>query len=137
MAQPNACAAGESVAAAARQVSQDVAKCAVMWGMGGIGASEAASLLAALCASVQAFAAQCSSVAAGGGTTLRVRFYVCLCESAFLFPAPGLPLHVRAMQHCGCHRRGNPICDVLHLKCYFASLPSSPGLSEPTTQKLF
>ena len=102
-----------------------------MWGMGGIGASEAASLLAALCASVQAFAAQCSSVAAGGGTTLRVRFYVCLCQSAFLFPAPGLSLHVaglcRAMQHCGCHRRVNPTRAVLHLKCCLASLPCSAG----------
>ena len=74
---PAASPAADCLAAAAQRVSQEVAKCAVVFGMGGLSSDEAASLLGALCAAVRAFAAQCGAVAAAGGATLRVRrFYV-------------------------------------------------------------
>ena len=64
--------AADCLAAAAQQVSREIAKCAVVFGMGGLGSDEAASLLGALCAAVRAFAGQCGAVAAAGGATLRV-----------------------------------------------------------------
>ena len=70
---PAASPAADCLAAAAQRVSQEVAKCAVMFGTGGLGRDDAASLLGALCAAVRAFAAQCGAVAATGGATLRVR----------------------------------------------------------------
>ena len=72
---PAASPAADCLAAAAQRVSQEIAKCAIMFGMSGLGSDEAASLLGALCAAVRAFAAQCGAVAAGGGATLRVRSF--------------------------------------------------------------
>ena len=69
---PAAPPAADCLTAAAQRVSQEVAKCAVMFGMGGLGSDKAASLLGALCAAVRAFSAQCGAVATAGGATLRV-----------------------------------------------------------------
>ncbi|KAK9845378.1 hypothetical protein WJX81_005018 [Elliptochloris bilobata] len=110
--------APDCLAAPAQQVSREIAKCAVMWGMGSLGAAEVTALLGALCAAVQAFTGLCGAVAASGGATLRadvaaVAAGVVNACSAFVRAAAlenvrGAPLRQRAgaaMERCAAAER--------------------------------
>jgi len=61
-----------ALAATARQLSAEVAKCALVWGLGGVSGGDSVSLLAGLQTRMRAFTAECGAASAGAGRTLQV-----------------------------------------------------------------
>jgi hypothetical protein len=97
------------LAAAARQLSAEVAKCALVWGMGGVNGSESVSLVAGLQTRMRAFTAECGAASAGAGRTLQVSGGLCRCR------APRSPYH-RA--RCWAVRSMIASCETVNDLCH-------------------